>query len=159
MPDELYDVAQVCMSGHVTNSGTRDYPEHNQEFCKICGKKTITQCPWCSKTIRGAHRMAAPRSPFSAPAFCIECGKPYPWTASRLEAARSLADEIDGLSEPERITLKSTLDDLIRDTPMTAVAAVRFKKLVARGGKQVADAFKDILVDIVSESVRKSLWG
>jgi hypothetical protein len=46
----------------------------------------------------------------------------------------------------------------VRDTPKTTVAATRFKKLVLKGGKELAGGFRDILVDIASETAKKILW-
>jgi len=93
------------------------------------------------------------------PSFCPECGKPYPWTEAKLKAAQELSDEIDNLSPEEREILKKSLDDIVRDTPQTPVAATRFKKLVAKAGKVAADGLRDILVDIASEAAKKIIWG
>ncbi|MFC1933668.1 DUF2321 domain-containing protein [Chloroflexota bacterium] len=92
------------------------------------------------------------------PSFCPDCGKPYPWTEAKIKAAQELADELDELTSEERELLKKSIDDIIRDTPQTTVAVNRFKRLVAKAGKPAADAFRDILVDIVSETIKKSIW-
>jgi hypothetical protein len=93
------------------------------------------------------------------PAFCHGCGKAFPWTASALEAARFLADETDSLSPTEREELKATFDDLVRDTPKTTLASTRFNKLMVKAGKGVAHAFRDIFVDIASETAKKLIFG
>jgi len=92
------------------------------------------------------------------PIFCPECGKPYPWTEVKLKAAKELADELDNLNPKERETLKKSLDDIIRNTPQTPVAATRFKRLIAKAGPVVADSFRKILVDIASEAAKKIIW-
>ena len=92
------------------------------------------------------------------PVFCPDCGKPYPWTAAKLNAAKELSDELDTLTKGERETLKKSLDDIVRDTPQTTVAAIRFKNLVAKAGKFAADGIKDIIVDVVSETAKKVIW-
>jgi len=92
------------------------------------------------------------------PSFCPDCGKPYPWTEAKLKAAQELSDELDNLSSEERNLLKKSLDDIVRDTPQTTVAATRFKKLVAKAGKVAADGFRDILVDVLSEAAKKIIW-
>ena len=94
----------------------------------------------------------------SAPAFCLHCGASYPWTDARLKAARELAHELDGLSAAEKEALAKSLDDLVKDTPSTPVAATRFKKLTVKAGKGTVAAFRDILVDIVSETAKKMIW-
>jgi len=92
------------------------------------------------------------------PIFCPDCGKPYPWTEAKLKAAQELADELDNLSPEERDLLKRSLDDIMRDTPQTTVAANRFKRLVAKAGQVTAEGFRDILVDILSETAKKIIW-
>lgn len=58
----------------------------------------------------------------------------------------------------ERELLKQSLDDLVRDTAKTQVAALRFKKLVGKAGNVVAGGLRDILVDIASETAKKILF-
>ncbi len=76
----------------------------------------------------------------------------------KLKAARELSDELENLSLEERERLKKSLDDIVRDTPQTTVAATRFKKLVAKAGPVVADSFRKILVDVLSETAKKVIW-
>jgi hypothetical protein len=45
------------------------------------------------------------------------CGSPFPWTESSLEAARGLAEELDGLTVEEREALKRSLNDLVTGMP------------------------------------------
>lgn len=161
MDDSYYDVAEICRNGHVTNSMARDFPKSNQAHCDKCGAATITACPKCQTPIRGYYHVPGVIGgyDYSAPAFCFACGTPFPWTASGLEAARELADELDGLSNDDRHVLKLSLDELVREGPKTAVAETRFKRIMRQTGKEGIDAMRHILVDIVSESVKKSLFG
>ncbi len=64
----------------------------------------------------------------------------------------------DYLSSADRELLKKSLDDLIRDTPQTIVAVQRVKILLSKGAKPTLEAFRSILVNIVTESVKKSLF-
>lgn len=96
--------------------------------------------------------------PYVPPKYCHGCGKPHPWTEATLEAARDLADELDDLTPEEREAIKGSLDDLVTDTPRTALAATRFKKLVSKAGPAVADGFKEMLIEIVTESAKRLLW-
>lgn len=156
-----YDVAQICINGHVINSMSQSYPVHNQKFCDKCGERTISECPKCKTPIRGyylATAIVVIGSDYSRPSFCHNCGQPYPWTEKKLQAAQELAQELHKLSEEEKDLLKKSLDDIIRDTSQTPVAVARFKRLVAKAGVEAAQAFKDILVDIVSETVKKGIW-
>jgi hypothetical protein len=159
MQDDWYDVAQICLNGHITNSSTKLRPQHNKKFCDSCGASTIMNCPNCDSEIQGAYHMQMVVGTFfSLPSYCQNCGKPYPWTEKRLSAAYELAQELDVLSDEDKKILSQSIDDLIKETPKTVVASVRFKKIMAKAGKSAADGFKNILVDIFSEAVRKSLW-
>lgn len=54
--------------------------------------------------------------------------------------------------------MKKSFDDIMLDTSQTPVAATRYKRLVAKAGKVAADAFRDILVDVLSEAAKKIIW-
>jgi hypothetical protein len=163
MSGEWYDTAQICINGHVINSQSVSRPDHNSDFCDKCGAPTIIKCQKCNKPIRGIyhspyHLIPSDVTSFTLPSFCPECGKTYLWTEAKLKAAQDLSDELDNLSKEEREMLKKSIDDIVRDTPQTTVAVTRFKRLVAKAGKPAADAFRDILVDILSEAIKKSIW-
>ncbi len=157
-PENWYDTAQICTNGHVINEQLISSPHIKKKFCDRCGAPTITKCQHCRVTIKGAYHTRTTTSSWTRPSFCPGCGKPYLWTEAKLKAAQELSDELDNLSPDERSLLKKSLDDIVRDTPQTAVAVNRFKKLVAKAGKPAADAFRDILVDVLSEAVKKSIW-
>ena len=42
-----YDIAQICLNGHVITEKARGAPEFAQKFCKKCGESTITECQSC----------------------------------------------------------------------------------------------------------------
>lgn len=160
--DSWYDTAQVCVNGHVITTSATTSRALLQPRCSRCGSETITTCPSCGASIHGHYHIPgvfAVGFKEPTPAYCHQCGSAYPWTTSALEAARELADEIDGLTLEEREQLKQTLDDIVRETPRTQVATLRFKRLVAKAGSGTAEMFKQVLVDVVSESVRKVIWG
>jgi len=178
MSDSWYDTAQICIKGHTVNLMSVSCPEHNRKFCDRCGAPTITKCQNCNVSINGFyHEGTADEFDIegmieeivnpppnithdytTVQSFCPHCGNPYPWTEARLKAAQELADEIDNLSPEECDLLKKSIDDIVRDTPQTTVAATRFKRLVAKAGKVAADGLKDILVDIASETAKKLIW-
>lgn len=160
MNDDRYDTAQVCLSGHRITDMFETRPEYRQEFCARCGQKTITACLSCGAKLRGDLHDSSFVSwhEYPPPAYCRECGKPFPWTESGLMAARELSDELDALSTQEREQLKQSLEDLVSENPRTGLAVVRFKKLVAKAGQVAAQGMKQILVSIVTEAVRKQIW-
>lgn len=157
-----YEVAQICMNGHVITSLLNVNPVHSQNYCSQCGALTITTCPKCNKKIRGSYYdpnwFLDYDGSYKKPGFCHNCGTAYPWTDSKLKAARALSDELDNLTPDERDLLKKSLDDIVRDTPQTTVSALQFKKIAAKAGSIAATALKDIIIDIASEAAKKVIW-
>jgi hypothetical protein len=76
-----------------------------------------------------------------------------------LKAAKELVGEATLLSSTEKEELSRSIEDMVRDTPNAQVATVRYKSLITKAGKTIADGARDIIVDIVSESIKKALWG
>lgn len=156
---EGYDIAQVCTNGHTITSALTRNPQFSKKFCSKCGAKTISNCPDCNQPIQGSYFGAGLSSRYVPPSFCFNCSKPFPWVDAKIKAANALIDELDSLTPTEQEQLKNSLDDLVKDTPQTQVSTLRFKKLVAKSGQFAAGALRDILVDIVSETVKKAIWG
>jgi hypothetical protein len=96
---------------------------------------------------------------YGVPAFCRACGSAYPWTESKIEAAKQLIELAEKLDDAEKATLTADLPDLVRDTPRTQVAATRFKRLAAKVGGGITSALRDIIVDIASEAAKKVILG
>jgi hypothetical protein len=161
MRDNYYDTAQICLNGHVINTYASSFPESNEKHCGECGALTITGCVDCKAPIRGYYHVVGvfAADHYHKPSYCYNCGKPYPWTKASLDAAQELADELEHLNAEERQQLKDSLPDLLKDTPRTAVAETRFKKLMKKAGAEAFNAMRSILIDIVSEAVRKSVFG
>lgn len=165
MPRTDWDVAQVCLNGHAINDIVGLAPQLNEDRCSQCGEQTITECPACKEPIRGyLHREGAYRAhvkprTFLPSAFCHKCGAPYPWTERALDAARQLVQEIEGLSSEERQELAETFPDIVSNTPKTAVASSRFKRLVGKAGGAAARSFEGVLGSVASETARRLIWG
>jgi hypothetical protein len=156
----FYDTAQICLNGHVVTGSSVSLPQFKKNFCDKCGAKTIDACPKCKAPIKGNYDAPGISiAPYSVPRFCDACGQPYPWTEARIKAAQDLSDELDKLTPEDKETLKKSIDDIIRDTLQTQVAATRFKKLVAKAGADAATALRQILMDIASETAKKAIWG
>jgi len=120
------------------------------------------QCPKCETEIRGDYYVegiASLGSDYHAPSFCHNCGKSYPWTESKIEAAKELIGFSEDLSAAEKNALATDLPDLVHETPKTQVAATRFKKLAAKIGGGVASSLRDIVVDVASEAAKKTILG
>ena len=135
-------------------------PEFRQDYCHKCGAATTTKCASCAAEIRGYYStpgvISIPR--LKAPSFCYGCGKPYPWVAARILAAKAMADEISGMSDADKILLKASIDDIAADTPMTQVAVARFKKLIPKMG-EFADGMRKLALDVASKTAAELLKG
>ena len=154
----VYRTAQICWNGHMITDSADVCPDLVSSFCSDCGAETTTNCSKCNEMIRGDYHVegvlsVGHRTP--VPKYCHNCGVPYPWTDSKLQAARDLADELDELSPEDRERLKGTFSDLSKEGPQTEVAAFRFKKVIAKLGKGAASVMRDLIVDIASETAKK----
>lgn len=155
-----YDVGLACLNGHGINGSSTRLPQFNAAFCGECGARSIDECPACQRPLLGSYRGSfLSTSPWTPSAFCTECGEAYPWTSSRLEAARLLVEEAEDLDDDERAVLSGTFEDLVGDTPRTPVAVNRFKKLATKAGAPTASALKDVLVGVVTEGAKRAIWG
>ena len=76
----------------------------------------------------------------------------------RNQAARELILEAEKLSVEEREILSKSLDDIVHDTPSTQLSVVRFKRLLPKTGREIAEALRSIVVDIASEAAKKAIW-
>ena len=155
-----FDVKQVCMNGHFITDLARIKPESAQKYCGNCGEATITSCQNCATEIRGRDLSPGHINIGGVvPAYCHNCGKPYPWTQSRLKAAHDLVEEMSDLSAEEKELLAHSIDDIVQDGPRTELAVIRFKRLLSKVGKPSADAFKNILYGVVAGGVARAIWG
>lgn len=161
MSDSYYDTAQMCINGHVVNSMAISVPQSNKKHCASCGAPTIKSCASCNSAIRGYYHIPGVIGGFHfyPPSYCDNCGTAFPWTISSLEAARELADELEELTDEEKEQLKNSFPDLVKNTPKTVVAETRFKKLMKKAGAEAYDGMKSVLIDIVSETAKKSIFG
>jgi hypothetical protein len=171
-----FDVAQICLNGHLINDSYERKPDYNHDFCGICGSRTIIECPKCNKKIRGAgyslsYMGSSPyakemgygddyvkSSAFKIQSYCLYCGSPFPWTEKKIQAAHDIARELDSLSTEEKTSLEKSIDDLLNESPETNLAVTRIKKIMPKIGKEAGNMLKDLLVDIASEAARKMLW-
>lgn len=157
-----YDVAQICMNGHIITDRANSSPQLKKSHCTKCGEPTITNCVNCNSPIQGFYHVDGVVRLGYKPilhSFCYHCGKPYPWIEKQIIAAKELIDEIDDLDIGEREKLKQSIDDIITDNPRNEVATVRIKKLLPKVGIQFGGALKEIIVSLASEAAKKMLMG
>jgi hypothetical protein len=65
--------------------------------------------------------------------------------------------EIEGLNADERRQLAESLDDLVRDTPRTTLAASRFKRLTAKAGGAAGQVMTQLAVSVLTEAAKKAV--
>lgn len=111
------------------NYSSKSSPEFDNPYCPKCGQPGIKQCPSCQAPLRGRYHVVGfidtRPSPERGPAFCRGCGEPFPWTNDAIASATVLAEELDMLSEEERVMLARTIEDIVRESPRTAALACR----------------------------------
>jgi len=93
------------------------------------------------------------------PAFCYNCGCPFPWTERKIAGAVELIEVGADLQPDELRQFQSDVTELTRDSPKTQVASLRFKKVMEKVGVSIASGVRDILVGVLSEAAKKAIWG
>lgn len=150
-----YDVMQVCLNGHVINARFRSRPEKNRTYCPDCGAKTITSCQECNEEITGES--TAPSSfvvlgyTDPAPDYCDECGKPHPWTQSKLEAFRELVGSTS-LKQDKKKVLSDGITHIISDTPKTKLICAQFVGIISK-----ESPLRSALLDIATKQAKEFL--
>ena len=102
---EGYDVAQICLNGHVITSTAGSSPQFRKNRCKKCGAETIMKCLHCNQNIKGYYHVPGVidmQMHYNLPRFCENCGKPYPWTEANINSVYEIIEFIDSFSEKEK---------------------------------------------------------
>ena len=158
-----YDVAQICLNGHLITDRFAGWPQFRKDFCSKCGQATIYQCPECKQMIQGDYVVPGvlDLSGYQPdpPSYCHACGKPYPWKAAKIEAAQAMIDELDELNGAEREVLRKSIDDIAVDSPMTEVAVTRFKKMLPKLTQESAAAMRRLVIDVAGKVGAELLKG
>lgn len=151
------DIAQICLDGHIINPCVNTFPKYNKKFCDKCGKEVIDECTHCEVKIQG--------NPFIrnrnniAPAFCHKCGEPYPWTETKNKVTEELIQELEEISEDDKMILTKNINDIIIETPETNLAVIKIKKIFKKYGEPVRKILYKAFIDIASETTKKLIKG
>lgn len=147
--------AFICEKGHVIESLSDSCAD---KYCTVCGARVISKCPNCGAILRGKSRDAyGYLEAYTAPAYCKDCGKPYPWTKIAIEATVLMLKEETGLADDERQKLIDVLPDVIAETPRTPLAATRIRKAISSAGRFVAEGIRQFVIDCGCEFLKKQL--
>ncbi len=147
-----YYPAFICTNGHVISASSIDCYD---KYCSLCGAPVISACPDCLSTIKG-HEYGC-SGHFLVPAYCQNCGSPYPWTSSAIRATAQLLAEDELLTADECNNLVDVLPDVITETPRSKLAAARIGKALKVAGRFTADALRQFILDFGCEIVKRQL--
>lgn len=154
-----YKTASVCLNGHINSNDVSSY-NNNANYCSKCGSQLIITCPNCDASIHGKYEVEGVISfstgPENPDAYCYNCGKPYPWTESAIKATQELL-ALD--SSEDSKYLQDNINALLIDTPKTKVVSTRMKIFLSKTSSELASGVRDVLVDIISETARKAIFG
>jgi hypothetical protein len=164
---ENYDVQQVCENGHQITDCYNINPEKQKKFCQDCGAATIIACPGCGEGIQGARikvsqdwidaragrQKIVPEMHADVPSYCLNCGKPYPWTESKIATAIQILMEFGNLDEKEKETIKQDINNVAKDTPQAELSAMRIKRI----WEKCKMAGYEIIMEFASRTAAKVL--
>jgi hypothetical protein len=54
--------------------------------------------------------------------------------------------------------LADIIENLVRDTPQTMVAAARFRRMLAKASPIAVDGFRTILVNVITEAAKRAMF-
>lgn len=156
LTESHYDVAQICMNGHVINTSSNTKPEFNKDFCTSCGEHTITSCK-CSHQIKGYYlkNTAIGIINYERPSYCEKCGGPFPWTLEFLKNIDDVIGMIDELNDEEKTNLRSLIPHLIKETPSTRISIIKLKKFLSQVRSEIAPLLRSLIYDFASEATKK----
>ena len=161
MRDYVYDTAQICENAHIITESLEKTPELAEKFCGICGAPTISSCPNCNSNIRGYYydgyydgEIRHLREP---PAYCHECGEPYPWTQRAIEELHKLAQQAPNLTDEERTEFASAAEEVVRQTPGQDRAAYKLKELLQKAGSEFYAVAKEIFTRGATEAALRHM--
>lgn len=157
-----FDIALICLNGHIINQEVNSFPERNSKFCENCGAETISKCKYCGAFFKGYYtgEFYDDESSYGIsdpPAYCYNCGKSHPWTLERLKALNQLL-ELSSISEQERIDFNNIFPDIISDNPKTKVSALKIKMMGAKVGKEIWEVAKPTLA-VIATAAAKQIIG
>lgn len=153
-----FNNATICLNGHVISKFQSNY----QEYCSQCGAKTYSNCGHCNSPIHGVTEIKGAvvlgERPYTKPNYCYKCGKPYPWTEKILNNAIELLALDDELDDSTKQLIKTAIPDLLVETPSTPLAVAKYQKGISNAGQILKNSLRSLLIDVLSETVKKSLF-
>ncbi|WP_277270900.1 DUF2321 domain-containing protein [Phascolarctobacterium succinatutens] len=141
-----FRTAKICSNGHMITDSAKTIND-NSKFCKTCGASVISKCPHCQSRIHGSyhvdHVVCISSEEAPVPAYCHNCGKPYPWTEATMRAAEHIIDMLDELTAEQKKQLVDFIPDIIVETPQSRYAALVYANFLDGLQGLAVDCFKD----------------
>lgn len=153
-----YETSTICTNGHFISSGS---PNTSIKFCRDCGAGTIFKCNNCNTSIRGKYIVNGILDLTSysyVPAYCHNCGFPYPWTEQLLIKTKKLIDLDEQLTDQEKADLFDSAKNIMTESESSTVEASLFKGLLNKAGNFLKEAMYKFAVDVASETAKKTLF-
>lgn len=156
----------VCENAHKVARRVSNNSAAGTAFCDQCGAATHFKCPGCGKPIRGGEtpnsiderRMArADDKSWPTPWYCYGCGVAYPWTTKKIEAAKEIVAEVDGLTAKDRESLSASIPDLLSDTPRSDLAAMRWKQALLKLAGPAKEVIVGVITDIATSTIKRQM--
>ena len=157
MGADRYGIALICRNGHVCSCDL-DHMDAAIKHCPECGEETISACPSCGAQIRGSgyYEGIIYVPSYHRPAYCINCGKPYPWTERALEQARKIADEAK-LSKLEKSALMDAMRQIACDGEDTASAVDVVRACASKAGGVLEKVLINVATNVATQVAMKML--
>lgn len=158
--------AIVCRNGHVICEAIRTFPQRVADFCEECGEAGVRKCDSCDQEIQGYDfvemETVSPEQErtgmgWTPPRYCPGCGHPYPWTQKAREAITEAIQELEDLTAGEREQLLRSVPDIVADTPKSETAVLRYKKALAKLGRDTATVMQNVITAVATEAVKKMM--
>ncbi len=151
---ETREDVYYCCNGHITRS-RHDARNETVAYCQQCGERNLSGCPSCHFRFEPTQFGSTPKRP----GYCRNCGQPYQWTTSGLEAAKEVAAR-QHLSDMDRTELPRIIEGLVKETPQTELYVFRMKEILQKFTPEGVEAFKAISYNLVSSVIAKKLgWS
>lgn len=166
---EKYDIQQVCENGHQITGCYNIRPKRQKKFCQECGATTIIACPACDAKIQGDQIDVSQNwrggvgvlgemysvYPVDVPSYCSNCGKPYPWTESKIVTAIQIFAEFGNLDDAEKETIEQDIKNIAKDTPQAELSAMRIKRL----WEKYSPVARNLIMEFASKTAAEILKG
>ncbi len=159
-----YEIAQICLKGHVIHKNILSIKEIKDKYCERCGSVLIHECQSCHMPIRGEEKISPwvgglSNRYYHIPAYCYNCGNPYPWTRDIIDNTNAFIDEnMPELSQEERSDLKARIPDITFESSKLPLSASRIAKYLAKVSSLAKEGFKNNIFGITLELAKRYIW-